>query len=113
MAAADYPYESQQEVFSDLSQRYSQITGDDRPVPGGADDERVIVMGGGAMLDGEELDLSPADEERLARLQADEIAIARADLACTGEHLADVRLALEQDVADVLGSEFPGLGAGE
>jgi hypothetical protein len=113
MAAADYPYESQREIYSDLSQRYSQITGDDRPAPGGAADENMVVVGGGAMLDGEELDLSPADEERLAKLQADEIAIARTDLLCADEHLDEVRRVLEQDVADVLRSEYPGLGAGE
>lgn len=118
MADADYPYESQQEIMLDLSQRYSQITGEDLPTgPEGDDGEGAdgggVVIARGPGLDGEELDLSPADEERLARLQAEEIAIAQVDVMCAAEHLDAVRADLEREVADKVRSEFPGLGVDE
>lgn len=111
MTEAGYPYDGPEEIFTDLSQRYSQITGQEQPGgDGGGDDGEggLIIVGG---LDGEELDLSPADEERLGRLQAEEVEIARADATCAAEHLDEVRSQLEQDAADVLRSEYPGLGA--
>ena len=112
MTEAGYPYDGPEEIFTDLSQRYSQITGQEQPAGagGGATTARVVVIIVGG-LDGEELDLSPADEERLGRLQAEEVEIARADVDVRGRAPRRRAIAARAGRADVLRSEYPGLGA--
>lgn len=108
MADAGFVYQHQNDVFTDLMQRNSEIRGTEQAAAGAGGGATVVVGG----QPGSTVPLSPADAERLKKLQDEERAIAKADNACAAQHLAGVREELELEVYETLQSEFPGLGEG-
>lgn len=104
MAKANFTYASVDEVYQDLQKRAGDIFGSG----GGPAADGAVMVGGGPTAS-----LSPSDQDRLAKLQADELAIAKADDACAVDTIDKVRPELERQVVDKLRSEFPGVGSGK
>lgn len=109
MARSRWVYPTQEAAFADLQTRYDQILGIHSPTPGAVPQSEVVDFGTTPTT----VALNPDQQAKVAKLQVEEKAIAKADAACETEHLAKVRRDLEQDVVAKIRSEFPGIGGGK
>jgi hypothetical protein len=107
MRKSGFEYETNDEIYQDLQKRLGEIMGTGDP-NGGASEGVVFEAAPSTGGDGGQ----PAyDKKKLKALQAEELAIARADQACLKKHIDKVRAALEAEVVDQLASDYPTIGA--
>lgn len=113
MARSKFTYANVEDVYADLQARADKLQGVPGAAAGGGEPRAIQLPGSGnAGPAGPTTTLSPGDQERLTRLQAEERAIAKADVACRKDTVDPVRRTLDSEIADKLRSEFPGLGGG-
>jgi hypothetical protein len=106
MTRAGFEYESNEDIYTDLQKRLDELMGNS---PGAS------LEGDGAVV----FDTAPGgfdrsapsyDKKALKKLQAEELAIARADQACLKKHIDKVREALEAEIVEQLSVDYPTIG---
>lgn len=117
MARSNFVYERPDQVFTELSERANKLfgAGGQGPVGTPSGGGLIVSTNGGGPAQGASpaTTLSPSDQAALSKLQDEERATAKADMACQKDTIDKVRPELEQEVVDKLRSEFPGIGSGK